>query len=200
MGCGSGYLTFPIADRNPKIEVIGLDIVTNTLKSNREKRDRFGLTNLEFVEYNGEIFPFAEDSFDIAVSRYSLHHFPQIEKSMQEIARVLRKGGHFFVSDPRPNACDETGFVDEYMQMKKDGHIKFYTKKEWMQICQNYGMEIETCFDTTIRFPRRRETAAEFDEIIARHDKAIVDSYDVVVTDEEIWITEEVNNILFCKK
>lgn len=199
LGCGSGYLTFPIAEKNSEAYITGLDIVTNTLKNNQEKRDKMGLDNLDFVEYDGETFPFASDTFDLVVSRYALHHFPQIERSMSEIARVLKVGGNLFISDPRPNDCDTTRFVDDYMQLKKDGHIKFYTKEEWIQICRDCGLELETSFDSAIRFPKKKDTAFGFSEVIARHDKAIIESYNLVVTDEEIWVTEQVNNLLFKK-
>lgn len=39
LGCGSGYLTFPIAKMNQDAQVIGLDIVTNTLKQNEERAE-----------------------------------------------------------------------------------------------------------------------------------------------------------------
>ena len=54
-----------------------------------------------------------------------------INDTFREISRVLKKNGIFFLSDPTPNDNDIERFVDEYMQMKKDGHIKFYTKDEW---------------------------------------------------------------------
>ena len=34
LGCGSGYLTFPIAKGNENVYVVGLDIVTDTLERN----------------------------------------------------------------------------------------------------------------------------------------------------------------------
>lgn len=34
LGCGSGYLTFPIAKENPEAMILGLDIVTKTLENN----------------------------------------------------------------------------------------------------------------------------------------------------------------------
>ena len=37
LGCGSGYLTFPIAQNNEKAYVVGLDIVTDTLERNAVK-------------------------------------------------------------------------------------------------------------------------------------------------------------------
>ncbi|MDO4491245.1 MAG: class I SAM-dependent methyltransferase [Lachnospiraceae bacterium] len=134
LGCGTGYLSFPLACANANATVVGLDIVTETLKDNEQRAKEQGITNLSFVSYDGMTFPFEDQTFDLIVSRYALHHFPDIEYSLKEISRVLKKNGRFFLSDPRPNEDDETRFVDDYMQLKKDGHIKFYTRDEWMQL------------------------------------------------------------------
>ena len=199
LGAGSGYLSFPIAKENRSCKVVGLDIVSKALEVNRERADRENLSNLSFVSYDGIDFPFADASFDMVITRYALHHFPDIEHSIGEVSRVLKKNGSFFVSDPCPNDCDSSRFVDEYMQMKKDGHIKFYTKKEWEDICSEFGMEMSDFFESSIRFPRKRDTAYGFDELLKKHEQSIIDSYDLVVTDTEIYVTERVNNILFSK-
>lgn len=86
------------------------------------------------------------------------------------------------------------------MQLKKDGHIKFYTHKEWQDICGKFGMKILDSFKSKIRFPKIKETAYGFEDILKRHDKSITDRYDLSVTDTEIYITERVNNILFVKE
>ncbi len=199
LGCGSGYLTFPIAKENPEATILGLDIVTKTLESNTAKAETDGLSNLEFRTYDGNIFPFEDATFDLIVTRYALHHFPNIKQSMNEVARVLKPTGRLFISDPRPNDCDISRFVDDYMQLKKDGHIKFYTKNEWIEICGECGLSVIQSFDSQIRFPKKKDTAVGFEEVISRHDKMIVDSYDLYETKDEIWVTEQVNNILFCK-
>ena len=115
LGCGSGYLTFPMAKENPDVNVIGLDIVTTTLENNAAKAEKESIFNLEFNSYDGSIFPFEDETFDLVVTRYALHHFPDIEKSMKEVARVLKTGGSLFISDPRPNECDVSRFVDDYI-------------------------------------------------------------------------------------
>ena len=200
LGCGSGYLTFPMARNNPKATIIGLDIVTKTLGNNMAEAKKDSLSNLEFIAYDGVTFPFEDESFDLVVTRYALHHFPNIENSMKEMARVLKPGGKLFISDPRPNECDVTKFVDDYMQLKKDGHVKFYTKDEWISICNICGLIFTKSFDSKIRFPKKKSTAIGFADVIKKHDRAIVDSYELSETEEEIWVTEQVNNILFCKK
>ena len=83
--------------------------------------------------------------------------------------------------------------------MKKDGHIKFYTKGEWKKIGKSVGLEYLDDFETSIRFPRKRDIALEFDNIISRHDEEVIRGYGVEIVEDEIWITENVNNILYRK-
>lgn len=200
LGCGTGFLTFPMAIRNVDASIVGLDIVANTITRNIEQAMNQGITNLQFVSYAGKEIPFDDETFDLVVTRYALHHFPEIEKSLMDVSRVLKQGGRLFISDPRPNECDTTRFVDDYMQLKKDGHIKFYTKKEWIEICDKCGMEIQKSFDSKIRFPKKKATAMGFEDVILKHEKSIIDSYQLEVAEEEIWVTEGVNNILFTQR
>jgi ubiquinone/menaquinone biosynthesis C-methylase UbiE len=199
LGCGSGYLSFPIAGNNPRCQVTGLDIVSDALNVNRSRAEENGMNNLSFVCYDGIGFPFETDSFDMVVTRYALHHFPDIERSIGEVSRVLKAGGALFISDPCPNECDTERFVDDYMQLKKDGHIRFYTKDEWLEICAKRGLHMSDSFDSTIRFPKKKDTAFGYEEVLMKHDKTVIDSYDLEETDTELYITERVNNILFRK-
>ena len=61
LGCGSGYLTFPIAERNPHCEVTGLDIVSDAIEVNRGRAREAELDNLTFVSYDGIDFPLQEN-------------------------------------------------------------------------------------------------------------------------------------------
>lgn len=136
----------------------------------------------------------------MVISRYALHHFPDIQISISEVSRVIKQEGFLFISDPTPNANDTGRFVDEYMQLKKDGHIKFNTEDEWLQICGKYGLQFTRSFDSTIRFPKKKDTAYGFDELLKKHDKEIIEGYELEVIGREIFITERVNNFLFCKR
>ena len=197
LGTGSGYLAFPFAEKYKQVDVVGLDIVEKTLEENQRKAELAGIRNLHFVNYEGMDFPFDDNSFDIIITRYALHHFPSIEDTFREISRVLKKDGIFFLSDPTPNDNDSERFVDEYMQMKKDGHIKFYTKNEWKELGKLVDLMYIDDFDTSIRFPRRKDTALEFDDIISRHNEVVIRGYEVEIIEDEIWISEKVNNLMF---
>lgn len=199
LGTGTGYLSFNLARRFNNINITGLDIVEKALEDNRKRALEENIYNLSFVSYDGVNFPFEDGTFDLVVTRYALHHFPAINKTFEEISRVIKTDGCLFLSDPGPNENDVDGFVDAYMQMKKDGHIKFYSKAEWNEIASNVGMKCIDGFDTEIRFPKKKNTALEFDDIIKRFDRKIVDGYNIKITEDEIFITEKVNNLLFKK-
>ncbi len=197
LGTGSGYLSFPIARKYRDVEITGLDIVEKALQANREKAEAEQLENLHFVAYDGIEFPFADGTFDLVITRYALHHFPMIEKTFSEIGRIISQDGALFLSDPAPNADDTERFVDAYMQMKKDGHIKFYTRQEWEHLAGTIGMSLTGHFDTAVRFPKKRSTAPELEDILQRYDAKVVKGYDMAYIGDEIYVTEKVHNLLF---
>jgi ubiquinone/menaquinone biosynthesis C-methylase UbiE len=198
LGSGSGYLTFSIAQRHPCAFVTGLDIVEKALENCRLREREQGLANLDFISYDGTAFPFAANTFDIVVTRYALHHFPDIKRAFSEIGRVLKPGGQLFLSDPTPNEGDKNRFADTYMQMKDDGHIKFYTMEEFMDTARCFDMELESSFCTDIRFPRKM--ADGYSKILEDAGKDICKGYEVSILGGEIFITEKVLNLSFRKR
>ena len=197
LGTGSGFLAFPLAERFPESQITGLDILPQTLARDTEKANAQNISNLHFVCYDGINLPFEDDKFDVVVSRYCMHHFPDIEKTFAEITRVLKLDGQFFISDPTPNDEDSQRFVDSYMQMKDDGHNKFYTKDEFVHLAENAGMKLESSFDTHIRFPRKSVDA--YRRIAEGVDENIISGYDIRIADGQVFITEKVLNLSFRK-
>lgn len=198
LGTGSGFLAFPIARMNAECSVFGLDIAARTLTNNREKASMMELNNLHFIDYDGINFPLKDNIFDYVVTRYALHHFPEIDKTFAEIGRVLKKGGSLFISDPTPNPIDQVRFIDSFMQMKDDGHVKFYLKSEFMELADKHGFQLMAMFDSKIRFPSER--IEKYLQISDSIDQEIIKSYDIEVMDGKVFITLQVLNLLFMKK
>lgn len=197
LGTGIGYLAFPIAQTYPDCKVVGLDIVSNTLKENNNKARIQKLTNLSFMDYDGIYLPYPDCIFDVIVTRYALHHFPNIEIIFSEMARTLKQGGLLFISDPTPNENDSNRFVDAYMQMKKDGHNKFYTFEEFTTIAEKLGLLLQHFFETKIRFPRKE--TMEYHALLNSTNQSVRNGYEVTILGDEIYITEKVLNMCFIK-
>ena len=60
------------------------------------------LTNLSFKKGDAENLPLPNESVDIVLNVESSHCYPHFEKFIEEVTRVLKKGGHFIFADFRP--------------------------------------------------------------------------------------------------
>jgi len=197
-GTGNGYLSFAIAKKYPESTVLGLDIVSKTLKQNRLYALEKEIINIEFSDYNGISLPFENDVFDRIVTRYVLHHVPDIQYTFNEISRVLKPGGLFLLSDPIPNCLDADRFVDSYMQLKDDGHNKFYTLDEFTEFATVSGMEQKNFYVTSIRFPRKMNES--YVDLLQKTDNNIKKLYKIEIIDDECFIVEDILNVLFQKQ
>lgn len=99
LGCGRAELTRRIATGGPGRQVLALEVDSIQHAVNLAIRD---LPNVEFRLGGAEAIPAADDSFDVVFLFKSLHHVPveHMPAALREIRRVLRAGGHAYVSEP----------------------------------------------------------------------------------------------------
>lgn len=198
LGTGNGYLAFAIAEEYPEASVFGLDIAENAIIRNREIAMEKGLTNIFFSSYDGRHFPFTEDAFDRVISRYALHHFPDINFTAEEIHRVLQPQGTFLYSDPKRDSRDRKDFINAFQKLKQDGHVAFLKEKELLRIFREAGFDDEKSFASRVRFPR--EYSPEYKSLLARARRKMKRIHEIEVTHETVSISVAVMNILFRKK
>jgi SAM-dependent methyltransferase len=65
-------------------------------------RQRHPLDGLTFVEGDAQDLPFPDASFDIVLNIESSHSYPNFERFLAGVSRVLRDGGFFLFADIRP--------------------------------------------------------------------------------------------------
>ncbi|OBA59470.1 SAM-dependent methyltransferase [Mycobacterium sp. 1100029.7] len=98
VGCGHGggasYLTRTLHPDS----YIGLDLNPTGIAFCKK---RHNVAGLEFVKGDAENLPFPEQSFDAVINIESSHLYHQFPRFLDEVARVLRPGGHFLYADFR---------------------------------------------------------------------------------------------------
>ena len=77
-------------------EVVGIDISTGPLAI--AKRTAGNIDNLRFIEMDAEDLKFPDGSFDVVLSEFALMFFPDSQKALREMKRVLVKHGRIAVS------------------------------------------------------------------------------------------------------
>ena len=98
LGCGAAELARALLRRHPNSRVTGVEVDARQHAKNLAAPQP-GLT---FVAGVAQDIPCADASFDLALMLKSLHHVPtdSMAQALAEAARVLRPGGHLYVSEP----------------------------------------------------------------------------------------------------
>ena len=102
IGTGTGLLAIELAKKIPDVEVIGLDLSDVALKVARKNLQEIEQPfKVSFEKGDAEDTPFENCAFDLVVSSNTLHLIKNPVRMFDEIQRVLKPSGKFFISDLR---------------------------------------------------------------------------------------------------
>jgi ubiquinone/menaquinone biosynthesis C-methylase UbiE len=131
LGCGSGIVGSKFQEFF-EASVTGIDIQDRRIKK------------IPFQIFDGLHIPFLDNSFDIVLISYVLHHAKDSETLLREAKRVSR--GKIIIYEDLPE-----GFLSKlrctlhqlsYNIFQKGSFWNFKTKKEWEELFQKIGLRI----------------------------------------------------------
>jgi SAM-dependent methyltransferase len=112
-GCGQGKWITLLRSLYPEAKIHGIDVSAVAVDKAQRKHP-----DCEFAAFDGERAPFAEGVFDLVFSFHVLEHVLDIEASIRDIARLVRRGGQACIVFP----CGNTGsFEDRFVRQFKNG-------------------------------------------------------------------------------
>ena len=94
VACGTGEPGLTLARRSPEISVLGVDSAPTMIEVARSKVAAESLANARLEVMSSESLGLPDESVDAVISRFGLLMFGDVQASVREVARVLRKGGH----------------------------------------------------------------------------------------------------------
>ncbi|UCD92155.1 MAG: class I SAM-dependent methyltransferase [Methanobacteriota archaeon] len=134
---------------------VGIDISAEEVESARERMKE---ESVEILEMNAEFLDFDNEYFDTVCISYSLHHMVKLNTVMAEMYRVLKRGGHFIVSesysDGDQTRAQKTGILNHHWDAEIDSqrgipHNKTLKRDEIKENLGGLGLADIEIFDCT---------------------------------------------------
>jgi ubiquinone/menaquinone biosynthesis C-methylase UbiE len=122
-GCGPGLVLAALA--GDVREAVGLDLTEAMLHLAESNCRQAGHGNVRLECSPMEELPFDDASFDVVVSRLTLHHLEDPERALGEMARVLRPGGRLALADlAASEVAEEAALHDALETIRDPSHVR----------------------------------------------------------------------------
>lgn len=141
VAAGTGQLTRAIA---PLVRhAIALDRQRTQLTRGVKAARKSGITNMSVQPGLAENLPYADESFDLVMTRFGLHHFARPEIVLAEMKRVCRKGGRTIVVDRvAPGNSHWALEYDRLERLRDPSHRKLFNLYELKQLFRQLNLSI----------------------------------------------------------
>lgn len=93
IGCGTGKSSRDAARRARNGSVLGVDLSSRMLDEARQRAEREGLTNVQFLQADAQVHPFEPASRDLVISIFGAMFFNDPDAALANVAHSLRPGG-----------------------------------------------------------------------------------------------------------
>lgn len=139
VAAGTGLLGRAIAPRVQR--VVAIDLTPEMIRQGIREAAKAGITNIVFEQGRAEKLPYPDDSFDMVVTRLSLHHFADPHPAIREMVRVCRPGKQVGIMDMV--SPDDATLVELYNRLERlrdPSHTRCLTLTELHMALQNAGL------------------------------------------------------------
>jgi len=142
VACGTGIISRALA---PFVQsVTGIDVTSAMLTEARLIAEREGLRNLEFRGCPAENIAFPSQTFDLCITRFSLHHFEVPIIQVREMARVTKPGGSVVVIDlVSPSDPVLAGLYNNYERLRDPSHTVALSGQQLEDLVLAVGITIQ---------------------------------------------------------
>ena len=137
VGCGTAFL-IDLLSKEHNANFYGLDLSDKMIDIARSKN----IKNAEFVVGKSNELPYDNDTFDIVVCSQSFHHYPYQDAAVEEVYRVLKKGGIYILSDSGLGGFGAWFDNNILFKLLKSGDCKITNRKGIEKLLKKHNFEI----------------------------------------------------------
>ena len=148
--------------------VVASDITPEMLQKTAVLAQQRNIQNLTTQEADAEALPFPDAWFDCVTCRIAPHHFPRIDRFVQEAARILKPGGLLAVVDNVVPEGEAGEFVNAFEKLRDPSHCRCLSITEWEKNFKQAGLEIlhSETLDKSMEFTPWAERMVKDDALV----------------------------------
>ena len=141
VACGAGHTGLSFAAVASRI--VGVDPAPSMLAAFRQLAQDKGIA-VEAVEAYAESIPLQDNTFDLVVSRLAPHHFAEVQRAVNEMARVAKPGGAVAIIDLEGDSDPISDEFNHRLEVLHDPtHVRSYTAAKWVSLFKGAGLSVE---------------------------------------------------------
>lgn len=150
LGCGGGHVAYRLAEHAQTVTAYDLsaEMIRSVLATAQDR----GLMNLSGQVGAAEAQPFADAQFDFVASRYSAHHWSDLDAGLREAFRVLTPGATAVFADVVAPAGPVADTHLQTVELLRDpSHVRDYSQSEWLAALGRAGFRIVSLTSLRLR-------------------------------------------------
>lgn len=141
VGCGECIYLTELMKRG--IECYGIDVDEDALKNCKRNQKKLGI-KAKVLKGSAEKIPFPASSAEQVICLDVLEHVDDFDAAINEITRVIKKGGHLVVSMPNRLYLKDTIMPHDFTDhLKEIGHVRYgYDHRGLTKILEKKGFKV----------------------------------------------------------
>ncbi|MGD9893197.1 MAG: class I SAM-dependent methyltransferase [Dehalococcoidia bacterium] len=189
---GPGFVALAFAERVRR--VVAVDLTPAMLARAGAERGRRDAANLDLALADAGVLPCADGTFDLITCGSAFHHFPQPDRILAEMTRVLRPGGLVAISDIITSDDSAKAARHNAIERLRDpSHTRALPLSELAALSERCGLR-------TLRTEtsRRERALGEWvaisrtpDPVVARVRSLLVEAIDDDVAGIGVWLADD---------
>lgn len=134
--------------------VVALDVTAAMLEAGKAAAEESGLHNVVFLRGDAAALPFLDNSFDVAVCRFAVHHFENPGEQLAEMVRCLRPRGQLVVADLVGNDDPAVAGMRHQLERLRDpSHARLLTADGLRAALEDLGVVVTAADSREVERP-----------------------------------------------